>query len=503
MCLWPASDAELEAALEEPDATQLFRASTLVDVVEQPESPLSFPGLYLFAEALPRRCWTADSRYLLLHSQWRSALELLAVDVRERRVHRLTRCSSGNQRSSSSDEGGAERVSGTGTDDDRSRRFGAHRLLDVSGPFVLVASAAPDTPDTLRLGILEQRSDSDASISIARWHELFAPPTLATRIEWRLLEHKTSTFPFESILLTPRPRVQPTCGTPTPTSTPTPAALPLVLYIHGGPHSALASEFLCFPVGWALQGFAVLCINYRGTHGFGGQRGLLSLTCRAGEQDVADCLQALDEARSLLESESCDRNHCIRVSRVCLFGWSHGGLVVSWLLRARPRAFSAAAVRNPIVPSDATNTAYTDIPDWLCTELLGSRFHYGELLPRLARERFYALSPFVLVASASETSLESLDVARSRPSSHETTPAAADPPHPPPLLLLLGEADQIMQPSRGLAFYRQKRARHERVEAHFYPDGDHALSALPYEADSFITTSKWFLDSYAIENNTL
>ena len=108
MCLWPASDVDLEAALEEPDATQLFRASTLVDVVEQPESPLYFPGLYLLADELPRRCWTADSRYLLLHSQWRWARELRAVDVRERRVHRLTRCLSGNQRSSSSDEGGED-----------------------------------------------------------------------------------------------------------------------------------------------------------------------------------------------------------------------------------------------------------------------------------------------------------------------------------------------------------------------------------------------------------
>ena len=131
---------------------------------------------------------------------------------------------------------------------------------------------------------------------------------------------------------------------------------PLVLYIHGGPHSIYPAEFNNFYAGFIQLGYAVLAVNYRGSIGFG-EANVESLTGHIGERDVADCMQALDYTLSTAPVER---------SAVFLFGGSHGGFLVTHLMARCGDRFVAACSRNPVI-NLSTMAGLTDIPDWYYT----------------------------------------------------------------------------------------------------------------------------------------
>ena len=70
-CSWPSKQAELELALadlETADAATAAAAATssspswlvpeiVIDIVQQADDPRGFPGIFVNADTLPRRCW--------------------------------------------------------------------------------------------------------------------------------------------------------------------------------------------------------------------------------------------------------------------------------------------------------------------------------------------------------------------------------------------------------------------------------------------------------------
>jgi dipeptidyl aminopeptidase/acylaminoacyl peptidase len=84
---------------------------------------------------------------------------------------------------------------------------------------------------------------------------------------------------FESILISPL-----NTGTPAP----------LVVYPHGGPHSHFGTGYEWTFAYFAVLGYHVQLINYRGSIGFG-QAPLETLCGKCGFQDVKDCYDALEQ----------------------------------------------------------------------------------------------------------------------------------------------------------------------------------------------------------------
>ncbi len=116
---------------------------------------------------------------------------------------------------------------------------------------------------------------------------------------------------------------------------PTPG--PLVLDVHGGPHSIFGHVFFFDMQLLAAHGYGVLFVNPRATRGYGDH----FATCNRGhwgDGDTPDLLAALDAAEEM---------GWVDPQRVGVMGLSYGGYMVNWLLGHTGR-FRAAVSENSI-----------------------------------------------------------------------------------------------------------------------------------------------------------
>lgn len=111
----------------------------------------------------------------------------------------------------------------------------------------------------------------------------------------------------------------------------------LVVFPHGGPHSAFSSEFSPHVAVMVSLGYSVLLVNYRGSTGYG-QNSINSLPGHIGTQDVRDMQQA---------AESCLKEFDFK--KAVVYGGSHGGFLTAHLIGQYPDFYSAAAIRNPVI----------------------------------------------------------------------------------------------------------------------------------------------------------
>ncbi|XP_023275750.1 acylamino-acid-releasing enzyme-like [Seriola lalandi dorsalis] len=125
------------------------KTSTLLDVVSRPQTG-EFAGVY---EALPSRCWSADSQRVVFSSARRNWKDLFMVDRRSKKVTSL--CDSSC---------------------DLSRVFGSWKLLTVQKDLMVVCCSSPNTPPTLRVGFL---------------------PSAGEAVRWRTLQQPVITFDFQ------------------------------------------------------------------------------------------------------------------------------------------------------------------------------------------------------------------------------------------------------------------------------------------------------------------
>jgi dipeptidyl aminopeptidase/acylaminoacyl peptidase len=112
---------------------------------------------------------------------------------------------------------------------------------------------------------------------------------------------------------------------------------PLVLHIHGGPHSIFGCTFFFDMHYLSSQGYAVLFINPRATRSYGDDFALCNLG-RWGEGDAPDQLAALDHAAAM---------GWVDARRIAVMGLSYGGYMVNWLIGHCER-FCAAVSENGI-----------------------------------------------------------------------------------------------------------------------------------------------------------
>jgi len=108
--------------------------------------------------------------------------------------------------------------------------------------------------------------------------------------------------------------------------------LPLILWIHGGPTSQDDFGFDFIPQVFAARGYAVACVNYRGSSG----RGLAyskAISGDWGNKEVVDLIGAVDH---LVKTGVADPN------RLVIGGWSYGGILTDYITASDSR-FKAAA----------------------------------------------------------------------------------------------------------------------------------------------------------------
>ncbi|WP_460172129.1 S9 family peptidase [Thermus sp. FJN-A] len=112
---------------------------------------------------------------------------------------------------------------------------------------------------------------------------------------------------------------------------------PVILYIHGGPHTAFGQAPLLELQLFRQAGYAVAFANPRGSTGYGQDFALLEGTW--GERDERDLLGFLDHVLA---------NFPLDPGRVGVAGGSYGGYMVNWLTARHPERFRAAVTDRSI-----------------------------------------------------------------------------------------------------------------------------------------------------------
>lgn len=113
---------------------------------------------------------------------------------------------------------------------------------------------------------------------------------------------------------------------------------PLVLEIHGGPHAMYANTYFNEFQVLAAQGFAVLFVNPRGSHGYG-QKFVDAVRGDYGGNDYNDLIAAVDYALETYDF--------IDKERLGVTGGSYGGFMTNWIVGHTDR-FKAAVTQRSI-----------------------------------------------------------------------------------------------------------------------------------------------------------
>ncbi|XP_028308591.1 acylamino-acid-releasing enzyme isoform X4 [Gouania willdenowi] len=396
-------------SLQQMDLKRM-KTSTLIEVVDRPQTG-EFAGVY---EALASCCWSEDGQRVVFSSACRNYRDVFVVDRRSKKVSSIS--------------------------DKSVRVYGGWKLLTIHRDLMVVCCSSPNTPPTLRVGFLPSEGEP------VNWYTL-QEPVKSYDFHWTSLdvvpspEEDNSAYSgldFGAVLVKP-------------TTSLTEAKIPVVVFIHGGPHSQFPAEWNCTTSGLVLLGFAVLMVNYRGSTGFG-QDSILSLIGQIGSQDVKDVQRAVLTA---LQTDPA-----LDPKRLAVIGGSHGGFLTCHLLGQYPDFYRAGASRNPVINA-ATLLGTSDIMDWRYTSV-GLQFSYDQIPSAVALTTMLQRSPITHAAQIKA-----------------------------PVLLMLGAKDRRVSPHQGLELYKALKSRGSDVRVLWFPDDGHSLSRVDTQADCFLSTVLW------------
>ncbi|XP_056155412.1 S9 family peptidase [Lampris incognitus] len=389
---------------------QSRKISALLEVVNRPQTG-EFAGLY---EALPSCCWSNDSQRVVFSSACRNWKDLFVVDRITKKVTFLS--------------------------DSPSMAYGSWKLLTVQKDLMVVCCSSPNTPPTLRVGVIPSAGEAVA------WVTLQQPP-VTFDWSWTVLDVTPtpeednschSGLDFGAVL------VKPPCSLRGD-------KIPLIVFIHGGPHSQFPAEWNTTTAGLAKLGYAVLMVNYRGSTGFG-QDSILSLIGQIGNQDVRDVQRAVLTA---LQSDMT-----LDPKRLAVIGGSHGGFLSCHLVGQYPDFYRACAARNPVINA-ATLLGTSDIVDWRYSSV-GLQYSFDQIPTAEALASMLEKSP---ITHASQIQA--------------------------PVLLMLGGRDRRVSPHQGLELYKVLKSRGSPVRLLWFPEDGHSLARVDTQADCFLNTVLW------------
>ncbi|CAM6101899.1 unnamed protein product [Calypogeia fissa] len=409
----------------------------VVPVVNLPD-PEGFPGLYV--ATLIAHPWLSDGTTLLLSSHWRSSQVILAVNVASGTVTRITPATNASW-----------------------------SLLGVQEDLVVAVSSSPVNPPSLKLGSFPATNNfynaekpwswSDVAVPSLKHHQkveaafssttydiLKIPVSNADQLK---VTSEGGKQPYEAIFVSPTlsPSKQQPVGAKKPEIS------PLVVVLHGGPHSVSQTTFSRTYAFLSALGFSLLHVNYRGSLGFG-EEALQSLPGHVGRQDVSDVLAAVEK----VISDGLAERH-----KIAVIGGSHGGFLTSHLIGQAPETFVTAVLRNPVC-NLSSMVGITDIPDWCYVETFGREglSAYSEAPSVTDLTMFYKASP---VAHLSKVKV--------------------------PTLFLLGAQDRRVPVSNGFQYVQALRARGLEVKVILFPEDIHSIDRPQSEFESFLNVGVW------------
>jgi len=239
----------------------------------------------------------------------------------------------------------------------------------------------------------------------------------------------------------------------------------VVLFPHGGPHSAFTTGYDFATSYLATLGLAVVRVNFRGSTGFG-HDALTTLPGYCGAVDVDDCIAAYEAACDVLDAgvarTGAGPAAPARSLPAFLFGGSHGGYLVTHLAGQFPGRFAAVVARNAVISLPYT-VATSDIPDW-CFAEAGVAFDPRYVMSKETLARMWDVSP---VAHAEK--------------------------YVTPTLLAIGTGDRRVPPEQSLDFYRLLQAKGVPARLTVYQGAQHGLNDKPLiHADSMVSAALWF-----------
>jgi acylaminoacyl-peptidase len=276
--------------------------------------------------------------------------------------------------------------------------------------------------------------------TLSKWKVVLpaSPTTYGNQIDYEVKHHPDQSPFLETVTVKPKQ---------------IPSHPALVIYPHGGPHSAFSTEWNVFAAGLALRGYIVAMVNYTGSVGFG-QAGVDALLGGIGSIDVADCHYVAKTFQKEYNAQF-----------VFVMGGSHGGFIAGHLLSSYPGFYGAGVLRNPVL-NVGTNLVLSDIPDWSYLES-GVKFDYEVLSyptpPPEVYKHLWSLSPSAKYANLSR-----------------------------PMLFLLGKEDRRVPNYEALNWYYYLKSQGRDVTCLMFDNDCHALDSIEADRGSFVAAAAFF-----------
>ena len=382
---------------------------TVVPIVRSESGIDGFGGLFI--GEMPKRLFSADGRFMFLNTVNAHSKILLVVDVETKDVAVV--------------EG-----------PDCSDCLTSVSVLDVHLDFVLAEESALNMPPVVMCASLDTNGDVPLGQRLT-----FTLPRIKSDVKLPLECYTVSPDFFKggaSILVMPNYGVS--------------ACVPLIVFLHGGPHSSYQDSFNKQVFFFSQLGYAVLMVNYVGSTG-NGQDGIYALDGQVGILDVQDCYDTVQYCLGY--------NGSLDTEAVYLFGGSHGGFLTLHLAGKYPDAFKGVVVRNPVT-NRSTKAAGSDIPD-IESNYAGLSYDYLALEPD-AMHKLYEVSPIAHIRNIAA-----------------------------PVCLFLGKRDRRVPPYQGREFYHALRALKKKARMYEYED-NHSLAKVSTAANAMVNAAKFFFE---------
>lgn len=218
---------------------------------------------------------------------------------------------------------------------------------------------------------------------------------------------------------------------------------PMILSIHGGPHSVYRHAFSQVFQMLSGEGFFVMYINPRGSSGYGNDF-MYSIRGEWGVMDEEDFIKGVETALATYDD--------IDPERLGVTGGSYGGYMSNWLT-ARTDLFRASVTRASIANWESLmGSSDSGQPDWA---FFGTSFQ--------ERERYRRLSPISYVENVTA-----------------------------PTLIIHGEFDYRTPLGEAEQWYAALKKNRVPVEFARYPRSAHGIREPWLVADSYERTRSWF-----------
>lgn len=391
------------------------KAEILVDIVST-SIPIKnsdrFFGLY---GLLPHRCWSSDSRFIFLSTQQQNGIYSYIIDTKTKSI---TQIQEGKNNLNILDV------------KDNVIAFSETSLLEPS-----FLSVGRFDPEIINTGYIS-RTKITVPLTIPGFKEL-----MYETVEYDY-DNDNEVKHFNFIYFGPK--------------TGKDKSVPLLITPHGGPHSNYVNVFTLDHSMFALIGFAIVQVNYRGSTGMG-SKNVEYLQGKVGDVDVTDCVTATNEALK--------RYPWLDPARIACCGGSHGGFLVTHLSGQYPDLYKAVVARNPVIDIAAMFTI-SDIPDW-CAAEINYTFDESKITESNQVEmcvKMFNCSPIV----------------------HAHKVKA-------PTLLCIGTNDLRVPPSQGKLWYHRLKANNVKTKMLVYED-NHPLNSGSAEIDNVINVCLWLLE---------